>query len=72
LKRAEMLMFSSEHPARGEKVLEYAANSQASVYDCEYIVLADDFGTILVTTDEPLIKHFPKIAVHLRDYARLT
>jgi len=71
-KQADGLMFCREHPPRSDKVLEYAAKSKASVYDCEYVVLADDFGTILVTVDEALIKHFPKTAVHLRDYVAVT
>lgn len=71
-KKADGLMFCREHPPRSEKVLEYAAKSKASVYDCEYVVLADDFGTKLVTVDEALITHFPKTAMHLRDYVSVT
>jgi predicted nucleic acid-binding protein len=66
--RAEYFMFCREFSVRSEKVLEYASSTPASPYDCEYIVMAEDFGTLLVTTDEPLIVHFPKIAIHLRDY----
>jgi predicted nucleic acid-binding protein len=68
LKLADYLMLGREFRTNGEKVLEFASRTYGSAYDCEYVVMADDFNVRLVTTDEPLIKHFPKIAVHLRDY----
>jgi predicted nucleic acid-binding protein len=70
-KRAEMKMWK-DCSVRAEKVLEYCAHSACSAYDCEYVVLAEDLGLRLVTLDEPLIKHFPKTALHLRDYAAET
>jgi predicted nucleic acid-binding protein len=70
VKNADYLMFGRDFRVNGEKVLEFASKSYGSAYDCEYVVMADDFGVPLVTTDQALIEHFPKIAIHLRDYVR--
>jgi predicted nucleic acid-binding protein len=66
-KQAELKLWK-ECSVEADKVLEYSATSQCSPYDCEYVVLADLLGLKLVTIDEPLIKHFPKTAIHLTDY----
>jgi predicted nucleic acid-binding protein len=66
--RANGLMRDTTFKVRQEKVLEYAAQSQASSYDCEFVALADDFGAKLITLDRALIAHFPDRAIHLTDY----
>jgi len=34
------------------------------------VALAGDLEIRLVTTDEPVVKEFPRIVIHLRDYVR--
>jgi predicted nucleic acid-binding protein len=68
--RAERLLWGREYSARSSTVLNCIARSQRSAYDCEFIALAEDFGTRLLTTDQALIRDFPVVAIHLRDYVR--
>ncbi len=49
-------------------VLELSADSGCTAYDCEFVVLAKALGVSLVTTDTAVLKAFPKIAVHLKDF----
>lgn len=66
--RAETVLFGREYSVRSATVLNCAARSQRSAYDCEFVALAEDLGTRLVTTDEAIIRDFPQVAIHLRDY----
>lgn len=67
-KQAELQLWK-ERSIQSDMVLEYSARSQCSAYDCEYVVLADALGIKLITADEPLIQHFPRVAIHLTDFA---
>ena len=66
---AERLLWGREYSVRSSSVLDCVARSKRSAYDCEFVALAEDLGTRLLTTDEPLIREFPTVAIHLRDYA---
>ena len=66
--RAERLLFNREYSVRSAAVLSCIMRSQRSAYDCEFVALAEDFGTRLVTMDEPIIREFPQVAIRLRDY----
>jgi len=68
--RAERLLFNHEYSVRSTSVLSCITRSRRSAYDCEFVALAEDFGAQLLTTDEPIIRDFPRIAIHLRDYVR--
>ena len=46
-------------------VLSLAAQSGCTAYDCEYVALAQQLGTKLITEDKQLLKRFPKITVPL-------
>jgi predicted nucleic acid-binding protein len=59
-----------EHKVSPEKVLELAAQSQCTAYDCEYVALALDLNVPLVTTDKQLLRAFPKIAVSLEQFVK--
>ena len=40
--------------------------------DCEYVALAEDLGVRLVTADRDVLRHFPRVAIHPRDFVRGT
>jgi len=50
------------------KVLTTAVASRCSAYDCEFVVLAEDLGVKLVTTDRQVLNAFPKRAVSIRQF----
>lgn len=65
-REAETLLVSSEYAVDFEAVLELAAGSGCSAYDCEFVALARMLGVKLVTMDAKLLKAFPKTAKPLR------
>ena len=63
------LMRGREYEVSPLQVLTLAATSGCSAYDCEYIALAEDLKTILVTTDKQLLREFPTLTTSLRTFA---
>lgn len=61
-------MWDRELTVRLSTVLDCISQSNRSSYDCEFVALATDLGLKLVTTDEPVVREFPHVALHLRDY----
>ena len=62
----EGLLAGGEHEVDSQQVLERARDSDCSAYDCEFVVLAAQLSTMLVTMDARLLKAFPKVARPLR------
>lgn len=62
---AERLMAGAEFDVASPLVLELARDSGCSAYDCEFVALAVDLGTQLVTMDRELLRAFPRRAVAL-------
>jgi len=60
---AERLVGSREHPVSARAILDAAATTSFSAYDCEFIVLAKQLGTKLITTNKKLTEQFPDIAL---------
>ena len=50
-------------------VVDKVAVSTCSAYDCEYVALAEDMGTVLVTSDKQILRSFPTLAASLRVFA---
>ena len=69
LRSAEEVVGNS-YDVSSERVLELAARSKCSAYDCEYVALAEDLEVKLVTTDKQLLREFPKIAVSLEKFVK--
>lgn len=65
--QAEDLMRNNEYQVKSKDVIKHVAESGCSAYDCEYIALAQDLNTKLITTDKRLIKAFPQIALNLKE-----
>lgn len=63
--QAEQLLRGREYLVSSSSVLSLAAQSTCSAYDCEYVALAQDLSTTLVTTDNDVLRSFPHIAVSL-------
>jgi len=70
LHMAEEAISGREYTVDSRKVLELAAQSQCTAYDCEYVALAQDLGVPLVTTDRQLLKAFPKTTIALDKFAK--
>lgn len=68
--RAEDQMAGHEYSVPSAGVLHAAARSACSAYDCEFVVLAEELATRLVTTDRRLVKAFPNIAIHAADFLK--
>jgi predicted nucleic acid-binding protein len=60
---AERGMAGREYAVVSERVLELAARSGCSTYDCEFVSLAEDLRVPLVTTDRQVLRVFPSTAV---------
>ena len=65
MNRAENLLNDNEYQVSSISVLNLVLNSNCSAYDCEYVALAKQTKTFLVTQDKKIIKNFPDIAFSL-------
>jgi predicted nucleic acid-binding protein len=59
-----------EYTVPTEQVIKLVLASDCTAYDCEYVALAQDLGVPLVTTDERILRAFPKNAVSLEKFAK--
>jgi predicted nucleic acid-binding protein len=64
-REAESLLAGFEFNVDSGAVLELVRDSDCSAYDCEFIALAREFKTKLVTADKKLLRAFPKVAIPL-------
>jgi len=63
--RAALTSISSEFEVSPEKILELAASSKCSAYDCEFVALAQQLQIPLVTMDKQILEQFPRVAINL-------
>lgn len=66
--QAETLLKGREHSVSSNVILELASSHPVSAYDAEFVCLADQLGTRLLTTDKPLLRKFPQIAVSPEEF----
>jgi predicted nucleic acid-binding protein len=59
------LLSGAEYDVASPPVLELVRDTDCSAYVCEFVALAKQLGTSLVTMDKKLIKAFPKLAMPL-------
>lgn len=62
---AEGQMRGREFSVPSAQVLARVEASDCSAYDCEHVVLAEELGVKLVTSDEKLLRSFPRVATRL-------
>jgi predicted nucleic acid-binding protein len=67
-REAMLLMQGREYEIVSFHVLELVASSNCSAYDCEFVALAEDLNTSLITVDKKILREFPEIAVLLDDF----
>ena len=65
MREAMLLMQGREYEIVSFHVLELVASSNCSAYDCEFVALAEDLKTSLVTVDKKILKEFSQIVVSL-------
>lgn len=68
MENAEYLMWGTAFEVESSHVLDLAANSPCSAYDCEFVALAEDLGIPLITTDQKILSSFPSIAISLESF----
>jgi len=66
--KAHALFDDHEYFVSSEQVLELAASSGCTAYDCEYVALARQLGLALITFDRDILQHFPEIAKSPQDF----
>lgn len=68
MRSAVELMAPYEYEVASEEVLQLVAGSTCSAYDCEFVALAQELGTVLVTMDKQILKDFPMLTTSLGRY----
>jgi predicted nucleic acid-binding protein len=66
---AESLLDGSEHEVDSRAVLELVRDSDCSAYDCEFVALARQLNTRVVTMNKKLLRAFPTMTAELRGIA---
>ena len=69
MEAGEDLMHGGEYGVRPARVLQLAADSGCSAYDCEFVALAVDLEVPLLTSDRQLLEAFPEVACALGSVA---
>jgi predicted nucleic acid-binding protein len=65
---AHRLIGVNEHRIGPHTTMELIATSMCSSYDCEFIALAGQLNTRLITYDKLILKEFPEIAINPENY----
>ncbi len=68
MEKAESLWKRREYAVPSDDLLELTGRYNISVYDGEYVVLAQQLGVPLVTFDRAVRTTFPNTAVSAQDY----
>ncbi|MFO7847835.1 type II toxin-antitoxin system VapC family toxin [Rhodohalobacter sp.] len=68
IEEAEQLMSANEFDVNSTQVMSLVSDSSCSAYDCEFVALADDLNTRLVTFDKRIVWEFPDIAMTPKEF----
>lgn len=63
MEKAERLLGQAEYRVPSAQVLDLAARSGCTAYDCEFVALARELGVPLLTADKAVLKAFPVVAL---------
>jgi predicted nucleic acid-binding protein len=63
---AEGLLVGAEYEVDSRSVIGLARDSDCTAYDCEFVALAIQLETKLVTRDPKLLRSFPRHAIDLK------
>ncbi len=70
MRKAEEFMTNREYLVKSEIALNLVNGSGCSAYNCEYVALANELGTKLITYDKELIQEFPDVAMTAKQYLK--
>ena len=70
MQSAEDLFEEREFEVNSDNILEISYLSKCSSYDTEFVALARELRTYLITWDKKLIQQFPDLAVSAEDYLK--
>lgn len=65
---AELLMAENEFEVKSSDILSLVNDSTCSAYDCEFVALAKDVNSTLVTTDKKVLSEFPSTAKSFQQF----
>jgi len=68
--KAEAQFVGREFLVSPRAVLDLVAASRCSAYDCEFIALAQEHQTVLVTEDRDLLREFSTVSKSLEEFLR--
>ncbi|MEX0720579.1 MAG: type II toxin-antitoxin system VapC family toxin [Balneolaceae bacterium] len=68
IEEAEQLMDANEFEVNSTQVMSLVSDSSCSAYDGEFVALADDLNVPLVTFDKKIVREFPDIAIHPKEF----
>ena len=66
--QAELLMDGNEYEISSLEVLQIANDSGSSAYDSEFVCLAKNTESKLITADKKILRAFPDIALTAKDF----
>jgi predicted nucleic acid-binding protein len=70
MRKAEASFERSEFAVSSDAVLQLAARSNCTAYDCEFVALAHAQGVHLITADREILREFPEVAISLDKFLR--
>ena len=65
---AETLMHGEEYQVDPGRVIKLTDSSKCSIYDCEFIALAQHLDIPLITSDKQILDEFPDTAVSIESF----
>lgn len=68
MRKAEELMENHERAVKSASVFHLVQESECSAYDCEFVALAMETETVLITHDKKILRQFPGISMTSEDF----
>ncbi len=68
MEEAESIMHDTGFEIASLRVLSLITSSSCSSYDCEFVVLAQQLNTKLITQNKKILQEFPDNALSIDDY----